>query len=120
MYKHVRPYSFHALIPGISRPRCIVYTKFVCLLGYFLHLGTSLTHVTNRSMIVVIYFFPVGMIYYTLGNLHPKYRSPLKGIQLLNVTDYSLIEKYGIDTILESIVDAVKRLEEVCEMLLAT
>ena len=81
----------------------------MCLLGYFLHLGTLLTHVTNRSMIVVIYFFPVGMIYYTLGNL-----------QLLNVTDYSLIEKYGIDTILESIVDAVKRLEEVCEMLLAT
>ena len=71
-------------------------------------------------MIVVIYFSPVGMIYYTLGNLHPKYRSPLKGIQLLSVTDYSLIEKYGIDAILEPIVDAVKSLEEVCEMLLAT
>ena len=54
----------------------------------------------------------VGLIYYSLGNLHPKYRSPLKGIQLLSVTYYSLIEKYGIDAILEPIVADVKSLKE--------
>ena len=54
-----------------------------------------------------------GVVYYTLGNLHPKHRSPLKGIHLLNITYYSLIQRYGIDTILEPIIADVKRLEEV-------
>ena len=73
----------------------------MCLLGCFLHLGTSLTR--HKQKYDSGHFSPVGMI-----------GSPLKGIQLLNVTDYSLIEKYGIDAVLESIVHAVKRLEEVC------
>ena len=55
----------------------------------------------------------IGLIYYVLGNLHPKLRSMLKGIHLLNVTYYKFIVKYGIDAVLEPIVDAVKSLEEV-------
>lgn len=58
-----------------------------------------------------LYF--LGVIYYTLGNLHPKYRSALKGIHLLNVTFYNLIVKYSIDKIMEPIVMDVKTLEEV-------
>lgn len=114
------PYLFHALMPGIGRPQCMVYAIKDKIFMFAFFTWALCLHVMNRSMIAVIYFSPVGMIYYTLGNLHPKYRSPLKGIQLLSVTDYSLIEKYGIDAILEPIVDAVKSLEEVCEVLLAT
>lgn len=65
-------------------------------------------------MVVWFYCTLLGVIYYTLGNLHPKYRSPLKGIHLLNVTYYSVIQKYGIDAILEPIIGDVKSLEEVC------
>lgn len=53
-----------------------------------------------------------GLTYYTLGNLHPKYRSSLKSIHLLNAVYYKHIAKYGIDTILQPIVDAVKKLEQ--------
>lgn len=55
----------------------------------------------------------IGVVYYTLGNLHPKYRSSLKGIHLLSCTYYSLIQRYGIDSVLEPIVADVKCLEEV-------
>ena len=53
-----------------------------------------------------------GLTYYTLGNLHPKYCSSLKSIHLLNAVYYHHIIKYGIDAILQPIVDAVKKLEQ--------
>lgn len=58
-------------------------------------------------------FVHIGVVYFTLGNLHPKYRSSLKGILLLNVTYYSQIQRYGIDAVLEPIFKDVKQLEEV-------
>ena len=55
----------------------------------------------------------LGCLYYTLGNLHPKLRSSLKGIHLLSIVKHSYVIKYGIDKILEPVVEAVKKLEEV-------
>ena len=55
----------------------------------------------------------IGLFYYTLGNLPPRLRSALKSIQLLTVCKYTDIVHYGIDIILEPIVESVKQLEEV-------
>ena len=52
-------------------------------------------------------------MYYTLGNLDPKYRSSLKSIQLLSVVKYTLVVKHGIGKILEPVVEAIKELEQV-------
>ena len=61
-----------------------------------------------------------GLAYYCLGNLHPKYRSSLSCIQLLFVTKYSNIEKYGYNLLFQPTVDAVLELEKVQLMLVCT
>ena len=48
-----------------------------------------------------------------LGNLSPHLRSQLKSIQLLAVAKASVVEKYGVDTILEPFMQDLKILEEV-------
>ena len=55
----------------------------------------------------------LGCLYYTLGNIHPKFRSSLKSIQLLSIVKYSCIVDYGIDVILEPVVEAIMKLEQV-------
>ena len=59
-----------------------------------------------------IYIF-IGMFYFCIGNLEPVLRSKLKSIYLLNMSYYSDIKKYGIDTILEPIVRELRILEKV-------
>lgn len=54
-----------------------------------------------------------GLFYYQLGNINPKYRSTLHSIQLLAVVKCSYIDKYGVDVILEPMMEAVKELETV-------
>ena len=60
---------------------------------------------------------PLGLVYYMLGNLHPKFRSSLKSIQLLCVARYPIIIKYGIEEILQPIVKSIQELEKVKIML---
>lgn len=55
----------------------------------------------------------IGLVYYSLGNLHPKYRSSLKSIQLLSVVKYEMVVKYGIANILQPVVEAIQALEKV-------
>lgn len=57
--------------------------------------------------------FHLGLVYYLLGNLHPKFRSSLKSIQLLCVARNSIIVKYGIAEIFRPIVEAIQELEGV-------
>ena len=64
-------------------------------------------------MYIIYYTYTSGLFYYTLGNIRPHLRSQTKAIQLVSVVKSSYIEKYGIDTILEPFVDAVKQLESV-------
>ena len=52
-------------------------------------------------------------MYYTLGNLSPKYRSQLDAIQLLAIATSPVINKYGIDAILEPFLDDLQFLEQV-------
>ena len=57
---------------------------------------------------------PIGLVYYSLGNLDPRYRSSLKSIQLLSAVKYDIVVKYGIEEILKPTVEAIKKLEKVC------
>ena len=49
---------------------------------------------------------------FTLGNIHPKYRSSLKLIHLLIAATVPTVEKHGIDVILQPLVHDLKVLTE--------
>ena len=54
-----------------------------------------------------------GCFYFTLGNLHPKHRSALNSIQLLALVKVDLLSIYGMDKVLEPIVEDLQKLEKV-------
>ena len=58
----------------------------------------------------------VGLFYYLLGNLSPYLRSQLKSIQLIAVAKAPTIVKYGADAVMETFMDDLKTLEEVCHL----
>ena len=47
----------------------------------------------------------LGLIFFTLTNLNPRYRSNFKGIFLFTVANVTVIEEHGIDKVLEPLVD---------------
>lgn len=55
----------------------------------------------------------VGLFYYMLGNIDPKFRSRTENIQLLTVVRTTLISKYGINKILEPFITEINLLERV-------
>lgn len=48
-----------------------------------------------------------------LGNIHPRYRSSLKSIQLLAICKNKHIKTYGLDTVIQHFVNDIKKFEEV-------
>ena len=40
----------------------------------------------------------VGVVFYTLGNIHPKFRSTYRAINLAILSTKPVLEKHGIDT----------------------
>ena len=40
----------------------------------------------------------IGCVMFSLGNVHPRFRSSLKAMYLVAVASVPIIEKYGIDT----------------------
>ena len=65
-----------------------------------------------------VFCFLIGIIYLTLGNIPPKFRSTLNAIQLLCVATFPVIKEYGIDTLLEPIMNDLACLEQVYCMFL--
>ena len=53
------------------------------------------------------------MLYYTLGNVTPKFRSSLKNIHLLGIAKYEYICKYGLEELLSPVIQDVLKLESV-------
>ena len=51
------------------------------------------------------------MFYYMLGNISPYLRSQIRAIQLLAVCKTQVVERYGVDVILESFMNNLKILE---------
>ena len=60
----------------------------------------------------------VGMFYYLLGNISPYLRSQLRSIQLFAAVKAPIIEKYGVDVVLEPFMRDLKVLEEVSIILI--
>ena len=58
----------------------------------------------------------IGLFYYTLGNINPKFRSATQTIQLLTVVRTSLIEKYGINEIFNPLLESIHQLESVSSL----
>ena len=61
-------------------------------------------------------FVPLGVVYYTLGNIDPKHRSQCDAIQLLLIATTPIIKQYGIDALLEPFMNDLEYLEQVGEM----
>lgn len=55
----------------------------------------------------------VGCFYFTIGNIHPKFRSTLKSIQLLALVKNEYLKKYGMCAILRHLVKDIAKLEKV-------
>ena len=68
-------------------------------------------------MFIVGTFFVIGAFYYVLGNIKPQKRSRLSRIQLLLLAKYQTISEFGIDKILEPIINDIKKLESVSKAL---
>ena len=50
----------------------------------------------------------LGVVLFALGNIHPKYRSTLRTIQLVLANTCPAIEKYGLDLVLKPFIDDLK------------
>ena len=50
------------------------------------------------------------MFYFTLANIHPKFRSKLRGIQLLALCKQKYLKTYGINAILHPLIEDIKKL----------
>ena len=50
----------------------------------------------------------LGCLFFTLGNIRPKYRSSLKAINLVSLSKHENISKYGMDTFLSPFVEDLK------------
>ena len=73
------------------------YINWVCVVIILMSLITSYV-----SMIIT------GCFYFTIGNIHQKYRSALKSIQLLALVKNELLKHYGMNSILHFIPDIAK------------
>ena len=54
-----------------------------------------------------------GAFYYTLGNIGPQFWSRIHTIQLLQLVPYHAVAEFGIDAVLEPIVEDLRKLEAV-------
>ena len=52
----------------------------------------------------------LGCVFFTLGNIHPSYRSSLKGIFLSTVAVSPVIQKHGCNSVLKPFIDDIKKL----------
>ena len=52
----------------------------------------------------------IGVFYFVLGNLQPKYRSKLKAIQLVALCKTSYVKKYSLNQVLEPIIQDLTHL----------
>ena len=50
----------------------------------------------------------LGIVFFTLGNIHPKYRSSLRVIHLVLAVTTPIMEKYGMDLILQPFIRDLK------------
>ena len=59
-------------------------------------------------MIIHILAICLGIFYFTLGNVQPKYCSKLSTIQLVAIVKHKHLSVYGMDAVLRPFVDMKK------------
>ena len=64
-------------------------------------------------MHMIILYKYLGLFYFLLGNINPKYRSNLHVIQLVAVVETQILQKHSIHKILEPFMLDIKALETV-------
>ena len=72
--------------------------------------STNWVSFNNTCIHATILYVYIGAFYYMLGNIHPKFRSRLKMIQLVSLCYTKYIKKYSMNTVLEVIVNDLKKL----------
>ena len=60
----------------------------------------------------------IGAFYLLVGNVRPHLRSKIHNIQLLLLAKYTTIVEFGIDRMLEPVVEDIRKLESVRYILL--
>ena len=70
-------------------------------------------HIMYSAFMIVYYPHLLGAFYFLLGNLSPRLRSKISNIQLLLLVRYNLVAEFGIDRVLQPIVDDIRKLESV-------
>ncbi len=82
-------------------------------------LGSSRTkhkqgNVLYLLILLILIICTTGLFYFTLGNLHPKFRSKTANIHLVAICRNKYIKKYSINKVLDSIVKDVIKLVRTC------
>ena len=72
-------------------------------------------YVPNISLIKYYSCCILGAFYWVLGNLHPKYRSSLKMLNLAILCRVKWIKQYGMEKVLNPLMADLKLLESVCK-----
>ena len=105
-------------IGNIDSHRCInvIYLCIVYVLYYFSDTLLSF-YIIFIHALMHTYIYVLGAFYFMLGNLSPRFRSKISNIQLLLLAKYSLVAEFGIDRLLQPIVEDIRKLESVniCE-----
>ena len=52
----------------------------------------------------------LGMVFFSLGNIHPKYRSSYKAIYLAIAAPSTIIESHGLNTVLQPFINDLNKL----------
>lgn len=77
-------------------------------LGKYAILYTWLCH--RCSILTHVYTTYIGLFYFLLGNIPPKYRSKLNAIQLVAVCKQRYIKEYSMFAVLHPIIQDLKQL----------
>lgn len=72
-----------------------------------------LSQLVYNFNLFLAYTLHAGLFYFVLGNIHPRYRSSLKAIQLVAICKNEYLKMYGISTVVQHFVQDIKKLEQV-------
>ena len=79
-------------------------------LGMFSSRSTEGSYEKEWAAHMSIHSVYIGIFYFTLGNLPPKYRSRLLAIHLVAIVKTTILSMYGMDNVLRPFVDDIKKL----------
>lgn len=99
------------LVRRLKNTKLVMYfTIFSCF--YINHIDRCYK-ISVYYILAQFYLYISGAFYFTLGNLSPQYRSVINIIQLVALCRVPLINKYGMNRILQPFMQDIHELESV-------